>query len=284
MNEIERLLFDTEALKVANENTPFWYTSGTIGPFYINTHYLYGGEKSANELLSFIDDNINKSSFTIDFQKRVVSFYKDNEIYKKSIDLFLDKLLNIKEFNEAKYISGGERRDWFFSVIVSYLTEKKHLYIYKDLRVFYNDGNKVSDINGNSVFHICDLITQASSFKRGWIPAINAVNGKLTFVGAIVDRDQGGVEYLKEEFINSFRMVKIDEDFLNDALASGLINNKQLKQILDFKNDPDVFGKNFILNNKDFLINSLNSEKDKAKAKRCVEENPYKIDFKNILK
>ncbi len=50
-------LFKTTAVRVCPENKPFWYTSGTIGPYYINTHFLYGSEKQANDLLTYIDGN-----------------------------------------------------------------------------------------------------------------------------------------------------------------------------------------------------------------------------------
>ena len=45
MNIIEKELFTTKALKISGSETPFWYTSGTFGPFYINTHYLFGGDR-----------------------------------------------------------------------------------------------------------------------------------------------------------------------------------------------------------------------------------------------
>ena len=48
-------LFETNAFRVCPENEPFWYTSGTIGPYYINTHFLYGSESSALEMLKAID-------------------------------------------------------------------------------------------------------------------------------------------------------------------------------------------------------------------------------------
>jgi len=48
-------LFDTNAIRVCPKDKPFWYTSGTIGPYYINTHFLYGSEEKANKLLEFID-------------------------------------------------------------------------------------------------------------------------------------------------------------------------------------------------------------------------------------
>ena len=49
-------LIDIQALQVAPSDEVFWYTSGTVGPYYINTHYLYGGQQPAQELLEFIDE------------------------------------------------------------------------------------------------------------------------------------------------------------------------------------------------------------------------------------
>ena len=41
--DILKALLDTEALRLAPPGEVFWYTSGTVGPYYINTEYLYGG-------------------------------------------------------------------------------------------------------------------------------------------------------------------------------------------------------------------------------------------------
>ena len=56
MSDIMSYLFETKAVKFCEENKPFWYTSGKIGPYFINTHFLYGNEQMATEFLSFIDD------------------------------------------------------------------------------------------------------------------------------------------------------------------------------------------------------------------------------------
>ena len=40
-------LITSQALRIATANEVFWYTSGTVGPYYINTHYLYGGPEKA---------------------------------------------------------------------------------------------------------------------------------------------------------------------------------------------------------------------------------------------
>ena len=60
-------LLDTEALRLPPPGEVFWYTSGTVGPYYINTHYLYGGPERAEELLTYIDEE----SGTVDFPLRL---------------------------------------------------------------------------------------------------------------------------------------------------------------------------------------------------------------------
>ena len=59
MSDIISYLFETNAIKFCEENKPFWYTSGKIGPYFINTHFVYGNENDAKELLSFIDDKLS---------------------------------------------------------------------------------------------------------------------------------------------------------------------------------------------------------------------------------
>ena len=56
MSDLMSYLFETNAIRFCEENKPFWYTSGKIGPYFINTHFVYGNEKEAVELLSFIDE------------------------------------------------------------------------------------------------------------------------------------------------------------------------------------------------------------------------------------
>ena len=54
--ELVSLLFETKAFKVADENKPFWYTSGKLGPYFINVDYLYGCKEDSENLLKIIDD------------------------------------------------------------------------------------------------------------------------------------------------------------------------------------------------------------------------------------
>ena len=55
MKNLTSYLFKTNAFRVCEENKPFWYTSGKIGPYFVNGNFLYENEKDANDLLNFIN-------------------------------------------------------------------------------------------------------------------------------------------------------------------------------------------------------------------------------------
>ena len=281
MNIVEKLLFETDAIKVANEDSPFWYTSGMVGPYFINTHFLFGNEDEANRLLSFIDDNISKDKipFANEITKIVVDFYNSNSVYRSVIDYFQNNLIKYESFNNSDYISGGERRDWFFSIIVAELLKKKHIFISKDLETFNVDG-VIENIKDKKVSHLADLVTEASSYKRSWIPAIKKIDGKIIFTAAVVDRNQGGKEFFSNEEIDFYNLVTINDQFFVNALNNGIINSGQLELIRGFAKDPISYGKNFIMSNINFLEESLNSSNKsiQSKAKKLISENPYNFE------
>lgn len=52
-------LFKTNAVNICPENSPFWYTSGKIGPYYINAEFLYGSKQDSEDLLNCINEEKN---------------------------------------------------------------------------------------------------------------------------------------------------------------------------------------------------------------------------------
>ena len=63
-NQITEDLFKTTAIRVAPADTPFWYTSGKLGPFFINTHFLAKDEGTAAGLLKLIEEAISNDRDT----------------------------------------------------------------------------------------------------------------------------------------------------------------------------------------------------------------------------
>ena len=120
MSDIMSYLFQTKAIKFCDENKPFWYTSGKIGPYFINTHFVYGSEEDASKLLSYIDECLSdKKTLPQKIFKKVLAQYENNEIYYNVINSMKDYIEKNINISEIDYISGGERRDWFFSNIIA---------------------------------------------------------------------------------------------------------------------------------------------------------------------
>jgi orotate phosphoribosyltransferase len=275
-------LFETKAVRVCPKDKPFWYTSGKIGPYYINTHFLYGSEEKANEFLKIIDkekgNKLNCPSKLLDLTK---NNYKQDGIYKGLIDEICLFIKNNIDLSQVNYISGGERRDWFFSLVIADILGIPHITIYKDLSTVMTENGTthiVGDLKGKKVLHIADLITEASSYGRAWIPAIRNRGGILKWSVVVVDRKQGGAEYLESEGVKSFSMVNIDKNMFDSALSRKYISSEQHLIILNYLENPDQAMRSFIIENPDFLKNALVSDdKTKERAQLCIKKNLYNL-------
>jgi hypothetical protein len=274
-------LFETNAFRVCPENEPFWYTSGTIGPYYINTHYLYGSESSALELLKAID-NIKHDMIRCPetLSSMLEETYAGNAVYRGVIDSMLDFIRDNIDVDNIDYISGGERRDWFFSLPGAKRLGKPHITIYKDLSAVITENGETREaesINGARVLHIADLITEASSYERSWIPAIKNIRGQMICTVVIVDRMQGGSEALEKYGVCSFAMVSIGKSFFDKALEMGKINGAQHDMLLKYASDPHGSMKTFLAEHSEFIENALVSdEKTRERARLCIEKEIYR--------
>ena len=81
-----------------------------------------------------------------------------------------------------------------------------------------------SKVEDSKVLHIADLITEASSYIRAWIPAIESLGAKIYWSTVVVDRMQGGKEKLENAKIKSLSMINIDENLFKTALNMNIIN------------------------------------------------------------
>ncbi len=285
MSDIMSYLFETKAVKFCEENKPFWYTSGKIGPYFINTHFLYGNEEMATEFLSFIDDCLSdKDSLPKKVFEKSLNQYNNNSIYHTAIDTMINHIKDNVDVSEIDYVSGGERRDWYFSNIIAYLLNKPHLTIFKDLSCIASNSNfeentHITDLTGKKVLHVTDLVTVASSYLRAWIPAIRNLGGQMPWTCYVVDRKQGGTEKIEAEGIKTISLVSVDNSLFQKAYEMNIINESQLEMLKNFYNNPDETMKNFLINHPEFLENALNSdEKTKGRAKLLIDGNLYGIN------
>jgi len=288
MSNLMNLLFKTHAFRICKENQPFWYTSGKIGPYFVNADYLYGSEEYSKELLDFIDgelENAKKEDIPEHIFQVVLDHYKTNEIYKTVIDTMKEYIENELNPFDIDYISGGERRDWFFSILLAYLLNKPHITIYKDLTTVESDcdftiSKVVTELPGKNVLHVADLLNQSASFVRAWVPAIKDLGSKIKWSLFAVDRKQGGTETLEGIGIEVHSLLNIDTQLFVSARNLGIINDAQLEMLKEFKEDPDGTMRSFLISHPEFLKNSLNSpsEKTRKRAQLMIDKDIYRLN------
>lgn len=286
MSDIVPYLFETNAIKFCPENQPFWLTSGKISPYFVNTHFVYGSEKESTEFLSFIDTLLSdRTNLPKKIFEKVLNQYNTNNIFKDVINTMIETIKNNISINEIDYISGGERRDWYFSNIIAYLLHKPHITIFKDLETFVSDyefsnTQKISDLSGKKVLHVTDLVTIASSFVRSWIPAIRNLGGEFAWTCYVVDRKQGGTEIIEKEGIKTIYLASVDLPLFKKAHNMGIINDSVLELLDKFLNNPDETMKQFLIEHPEFIENSLNSdnEKTRKRAQTLIDENLYGLN------
>ena len=254
-------LFETEAIRMAPADNPFWYTSGMLGPFYCNTHFLLKSEKDAGDMLKVIEAAIAENKLTAPKKifEELKKFYDMNGTFKMTMDRLSEEAKNY----EFDFISGGERRDYFFSMIPAYLLGKPHLTIYKDMSSAYSekiDGDAVApadQLKGKKALHICDLINTASSYERSWVPAIRNLGADITDTLAVVDRCQGGAEVLEGLGVKLKTLTKINADFFEDIYKNGKIDEAQKDFVLKYLASPSGYMAHFLSTHPGFIDSEL---------------------------
>ena len=168
--------------------------------------------------------------------------------------------------------------------MISYLLDKPHISIYKDLNTVVSDSKfeetkQLDKIDNKKVLHIADLVTVASSYIRSWIPALENVGATMCWSCVVVDRMQGGTEKISEHGILPLSLVKVNKSLFENALKMNIINEAQQEMLNNFFENPDETMRNFLINHPEFLQDSLNSDEKTAKrAKLLLENNLYNLN------
>ncbi len=275
-DEFVQSLFMTRAIRVAPADQPFWYTSGALGPYYINTHFLYGSEQEAQVLLSMIDTlSSNPLALPGQLAKAVWRQYLTNPIYHRLMDEIAGRLSE----EPCDFISGGERRDFFFSVPAALLLDKPHVSIMKNGAAIYSTAGfsahyLLSDreLTGQTATHLADLVTEASSYTRAWLPAVHRLGAAMPSTIAVVDRGQGGRETLAKLGTKLISLISVSPSFFDGACLAGLISSEQNLQIKQFIESPELYEQKFLAEHPNFLKEQLAlGGKNRERAQLCLD-------------
>ena len=287
MTKISNLLLETQALELAPAGKIFWYTSGTVGPFYLNAHFLYGGRKKAEHVLAFIDENsADRMRLLTGLLDQVERNYEEDSGYRAVIDAVVAIARDEIGTAQIDCISGGERRDWFFSLITAKRLQIPALVLFKDRSAVMLRGDKnntairtqaAESLNGARILHVADLVTEASSYERTWLPAIQACGGRLQWAINVVDRGQGGAEVLAHHGITARHLVCVGPDFFQGLAVDGYCSRVSSQQLIEYHLEPHESMRRFLLEHPRVLREALRGDnaKIRQRAQQLIVRNSY---------
>ncbi|MBD3355109.1 hypothetical protein GF361_03940 [Candidatus Woesearchaeota archaeon] len=226
--------------------TFFPYTSGQIGPYYIQSVVV---EKNGEDYVQAIQD----------------------------MAVMIRKTLGIKEGEPDYIISGGESRDWDFSNPVAYDLGLPHAKIYKNGKLLGVDMKK------KHVIHVADLNNEGSSPRDKWVPAINQAGGEIKHIFFYVDRMEDGVEVMKELGLESHSVVPLDEHAWQYLQDKDVISKEVYNSLNKRMEDKQTWAEDMLRSKAGFetLANLYGDEKTIAKAQKIL--NVGYLDLKEEL-
>ena len=123
------------------------------------------------------------------------------------------------------------------------------------------------------VLHIVDIVTEASSFLRAWIPALRGLGALFEDTFAIVDRDQGGGAVLAAEGVRLHSLAKIGAGLFLEAMERGRIGPDQYEIVRRFIEAPETFMRGFLRTHPGFLETTIAAGgKNAEKARLAIQK------------
>lgn len=273
-------LFSTDAISIWNNQTGpvFWYAANVPGPFYVNTEKLIGAaaaEKLLEGINAIIAKDASKEEKSELIHKLVMDEYKGNTIFQKVIATLLVKAR--EQFGDAyNSISGGERRDWFFSIPFAHESQLDHVFLFKDQSIFTRPYSGEAQ-SSPKVLHVADLINNAASYFSNWLPTLNQHNLPLIGTACVITRGSVGIDKLKEANVAICALKNIDPQFFTELRDINLIDKNAAEEINAYFTAKEDWARKYILSKPHlFKMETLDS-KSKERLKFFLENDPWNL-------
>lgn len=243
-----KLLFNNGAFILPGENKAFEsYTSGTIGPYYVKSENVM---RSGTDYSRVIRD--------------ISSMVKEALGFRKNLDYV---------------VSGGERRDWFFSSPTAIKLKKPHLAIRKDGIVMG------PNVDGRYVVHVADLDKKGSSPRKLWVPTIRGMGGDIRHIFFYIECDEGGENEMEGMGLRSHNLVFLNGERWMYMLAQGMISQDTYEEVMEYRDNSSVWAKKVLESEKGLnqLLGMMNGvQEDRVKAEKIMDF--YGLSLKEMIK
>ncbi|MEK6928130.1 MAG: hypothetical protein AABX11_06885 [Nanoarchaeota archaeon] len=207
----------------------FVYRSGQIGPYFV---------QSANVMTNGLD-------------------------YQTAIKDMVELVRHEKDSPDKDFvISGGERRDWIFSIPVAVNLGVGPTMICKNGEILG------ANMNGKKVVHVADVNNEGSSPRDYWVPAIKSAGGRIDNIFFYIDRMEDGVQVMEDLGLRANSLVQLDGNAWDYMYARRYIDEKMYGALMERMGDRGAWARKMLRSEKGLArlaeINSITPDKVRA--------------------
>ncbi len=284
-NRLLQRLIETEAIRVRRDpqDLPFWYTSGRPGPFYINVENLVGPSVGdiLNRITALLATDVDRAAKATAIWAIISDELERDTRYQEAMTLLTDFYRTL-ETKIPTVISGGERRDWFFSLPLARALKLPHLFLFKDggQQLVDADGRPLADLRkGTRVLHVSDIVNTSASYFRYWLPTLRALGAVCDETLTVAVRAAEGVNRLEDAGVRVLTPVQFDATVVREAFQLGLITSFARDEIVLYFDSPEQWTRQLLHETGASILNHFAALDDLKRKRACdfITEDPFKL-------
>jgi orotate phosphoribosyltransferase len=168
-------------------------------------------------------------------------------------------------------ISGGESRDWCFSGPVAQILQLPHTMIYKT-----DETGQCKTVGtpmkGQTMVHIADLNNEGSSPRDMWVPTIRSAGGKIEHIFFYVDRRESGVKVMEELGLQSHAVIPLNGAAWQYLQELKIVSPEIYQSLCKRMEDKDAWAKTMLKSDEglETLVSLLATSKNRDKAHKIL--------------
>jgi hypothetical protein len=275
--DLLKLIHDTHAVSIWNraKGPVFWYAANIPGPFYVNTEMVVGtalSEKLLREITAIVAGTVDVQARAEQLNALILDAYKATPSWQRLIATMIAKAR--EEFStELTVISGGERRDWLFSIPFAHDIDLPHLFLFKNQATYC----KQHLTGPQTTLHVSDLINNAASFFDIWQPILN--REKIACAGnlCVNIRGDNGARRLHEAGQKTICLQTINLEFFRHLHSADLIDRAAFEEISIFFASAQDWASKYLIGHPELFDVAHTDAKSFERLKHFITHDPWHL-------
>lgn len=273
-----RRIHETKAVSIWNHATGpvFWYAANVPGPFYVNTELVIGPELAARLLegiTAIVANSEDSIMRVVKLNELILNAWRSDAAYQSVITALAEKAT--ATFSDGSYdvISGGERRDWLFSIPLAETLRKRHVFLFKNKNFYCSTPLHPH----TKTLHVSDLINNAASYFDAWFPILD--KAMLPCIGTLCVNTRGskGLQRLTDADCRVAALNAVDLKFFEQSRDAGLVTQATVDEIALYFSSEKEWAARYLLGRPELFDAGRIDAKSFGRLRFFIEQDPWQM-------